>query len=272
MTLGLTSIQRDRNPWIVEWLAFHMLVGFERFYLYAHKTRDGMTQTLLRLARHYPITVHALEDDQQPQLRAYQHAHNAYGAGVDWMAYLDGDEFLFSPSHAHVGGALALFDGQPVSALAAYWMHHGSNGHVDEPGGLIVERYPRHAHVGFEINRHVKSIVRGSEPVQVRGSHVFQTPRGTVDEQLRPVTHGFMPQYEPSYQHLRINHYSVQSWAYFKATKQRTGAPDADPALVRPDDWFFKHDRNECDDGLSYAFLVPLKLKVRELQAALAAD
>jgi len=74
----------------------------------------------------------------------------------------------------------------------------------------------------------------------------------------------------PSYQLLRINHYSVQSWAYFKATKQRSGAPDSNPALVRPDSWFFKHDRNECDDGQSYRFLVPLQLKVRELQAALA--
>ncbi|MEO8298576.1 MAG: glycosyltransferase family 2 protein [Burkholderiales bacterium] len=272
MRLGLASIQRDRNPWIVEWLAFHMLMGFERFYLYAHKTRDGMTETLLRLARHYPIQVHALEDDQQPQLRAYQHAHTAYGAEVDWMAYLDGDEFLQAPNHDRVSDALVHFDALPLSAVGAYWMHHGSNGHVDEPGGLIVEQYPRHAHEHFEINRHVKSIVRGSEPVQVLGAHVFQTPRGTYDEQGRLLTHGFMPQYAPGYQWLRINHYSVQSWAYFKATKQRSGAPDADPGLVRPDSWFFKHDRNECDDGSSYRFLVPLKLKVRELEQALAAS
>lgn len=270
MTLGLTSIQRDRNPWIVEWLAFHMLVGFERFYLYAHKTRDGMTDTLLRLARHYPIQVHALEDDNSPQLRAYQHAHTAYGPEVDWMAYLDGDEFLYSPAHDTVGQALATLNHLPVSAIAAYWMHHGSNGHVDEPGGLILEQYPRHARASFEINRHVKSIVRGAEPVRVHSAHVFHTPRGTVDERGRAITQGFMPQYEPSYEHLRINHYSVQSYAYFKASKQRTGAPDSNPHLVRPDSWFFKHDRNECDDGQSHAFRVPLKLKVRELQAHLA--
>lgn len=270
MTLGLTSIQRDRNPWIVEWLAFHMLVGFERFYLYAHKTRDGMTDTLLRLARHYPIQVHALEDDDRPQLRAYQHAHNSYGAEVDWMAYLDGDEFLYAPGQATVQDALAQFEDQPLSAVGAYWMHHGSNGHLDDPGGLLLEQYPRHAHADFLPNRHVKSIVRGSEPVLVTGAHVFQTRHGTRDELLRPITHGFMPELAPSYEHLRINHYSVQSYAYFKASKQRTGAPDSNPHLVRPDSWFFKHDRNECDDGQSHAFRVPLKLKVRELQAHLA--
>lgn len=269
MRLGLASIQRDRNPWIVEWLAFHMLVGFERFYVYAHKTRDGMTETLLRLARYYPIQVHALEDDDRPQLRAYQHAHDTYGREVDWMAYLDGDEFLHAPNHPRVTDALAQLDDRPWSAVAAYWMHHGSNGHVDEPGGLIVEQYPRHAREDFEINRHVKSIVRTAEPVQVRGSHVFDTPRGTFDTRGRPITHGFMPQYAPCYELLRINHYSVQSWAYFKRSKQASGAPDADPRLVRPDEWFFKHDRNECDDGGSYRFLVPLKLKVHELNTVL---
>ena len=57
--------------------------------------------------------------------------------------------------------------------------------------------------------------------------------------------------------------------AMVEQTKQRSGAPDADPALVRPDSWFHQHDRNECDDGQSYRWLVPLKLKVRELQQAL---
>lgn len=270
MKLGLASIQRDRGPWILEWLAFHMLVGFERFYLYAHKTRDGMTQTLLRLARHYPIQVHALEDDRQPQLRAYQHAHDTYGREVDWMAYLDGDEFLFSPGHDRLQDALAPYADLPLSALAAYWMLYGSNGHVDEPGGLLLEQFPRHARADFLPNRHVKSIVRGAEPVKVVGSHVFQTGRGTFDERLRPIHHGFMGEQEPSHERLRINHYAVQSHAFFKQTKQRSGAPDADPGLVRPDSWFFEHDRNECDDGASYRWLVPLKLKVRELQAALA--
>ena len=269
MKLGLTSIQRDRNPWIVEWLAFHMLVGVERFYLYAHKTGDGMTETLLRLARHYPIRVHALEDDQQPQLRAYQHAHNAYGREVDWMAYLDGDEFLYSPAHDRLQDALAAYDALPVSALGAYWMLYGSNGHVDEPGGLMLEQFPRHARAGFVPNRHIKSIVRGTEPIQVAGSHLFVTPRGTVDELLRPVHHGHMPEREPSHQQLRINHYAVQSHDFFKRTKQHSGAPDANPALVRPDSWFHLHDRNECDDGQSYRWLVRLKLKVRELQHAL---
>ena len=32
MEIGITSIQRDRNPYIVEWIAFHLCVGFNRLY------------------------------------------------------------------------------------------------------------------------------------------------------------------------------------------------------------------------------------------------
>jgi hypothetical protein len=271
MNLGLVSIQRDRNPWIVEWLAFHLLVGFDRFFIYAHKTRDGMTDTLLKLARHYPIVVHAIEMDAQPQLAAYRHAWQSYGHQLDWLAFLDGDEFLLPMAHETVPQALAAWNDKPVSALAAYWCCYGGNALVVERQGLVMQNFARHRLPDFLPNRHVKSIVRGGEAVDITGSHVFHTPQGTVDELGRPITGGFMRELEPSWQTLRINHYAVQSWQFFKRTKQHMGAADADPALVRPDGWYHQYDRNEIDDGTSHQWLLRLKLKVAELERALTA-
>ena len=122
MRLGNASIQRNRNRWIVEWLAFHMLVGFNRFYLYCHRSDDGMAQTLATLARRYPISVYSIESGQRPQLAAYQHAWDSHNAEVDWMAFIDGDEFLFSPSHANLADAVDGYTGRSLSALAAYWI------------------------------------------------------------------------------------------------------------------------------------------------------
>ncbi len=273
MQIAITSIQRNRGPWIVEWLAFHLLKGFNRFFIYCHKTDDGMTETLLKLARVYPISVHRIDIDDRPQIAAYQHAWASFRNEVDWMAFIDGDEFLHPTRHAQIGEALSHFNGQPLSALGAYWCCYGSSGHVDEPTqGLILQNYPRHSSADFLPNRHVKSIVRGrQEGVQIETSHVFTTPLGTFDDRLRPIHHGWMRGLEPSYDLLRINHYAVQSHEFFRTTKQRIGAPDANPNLIRPDAWYTEYDRNECDDGTSYNMLVPLKLKVRELQAALAA-
>ncbi len=270
MKLAVTTIQRNRGKWIVEWLAFHMLVGFDSFFVYAHKTTDGMTEQLLKLARRYDIRVHQLNDEPKPQLLAYQHAYNAYAGEVDWMAFIDGDEFLHPTAAPTMAEALAPFEDKPLSALAAYWVCYGGNGHVEDPNGLVMQDYPRHSRTDFLPNRHVKSIVRGRQQIAVHGCHVFQTQQGTVDTLMRPVTHGWMRELEPSYEALRINHYAVQSYDFFRHTKQNIGAADGNPNLIRPSSWYFEHDRNEIDDGSSYRFLIPLKLKVMELRDVLA--
>lgn len=266
--IAITSIQRDRAPYIVEWLAFHMVVGFDRFFVYSHLSQDGMDHMLFKLATRYPITPFRVEDIERPQLAVYQHSWASHGANVDWMAFIDGDEFLFPTQDATMAEALARFAGRDLSALAAYWKCYGSNGHVTEPGGLMVEKFPRHSAQDFAPNRHVKSILKGGETADFVGSHVFATAKGTFDERMRPITGGWTD-HEPSYDVLRINHYACQSWEFFKKQKQHSGAPDVNPLLVRPDGWFLAHDRNECDDGTSYNFLLRLKLKVMELEAFL---
>jgi predicted O-linked N-acetylglucosamine transferase (SPINDLY family) len=271
--IAIASIQRDRGPWIVEWLAFHMLVGFNQFYIYSHKCVDDMTYKLQKLSQHYPIAVHEISSDDRPQLVCYQHAYNAYGSQVDWMAFIDGDEFLFPTSQMQIGDTLAEYEDMDLSAIAAFWKCYGSSGHIIEPQGLIVENYPRHSSQNFPLNRHVKSIIKGrQEDVIASASHVFQTPRGTYDELLRPINHGLMKDLEPSYEKFRINHYTTQSWEFFCNKKKNIGAADFDSNYVRPDDWYPRHDRNECDDGASYNFLVPLKLKVIEMMKVITGE
>ena len=269
MEVGIVSIQRNRNPWIVEWLAFHLNMGFTRFYLYCHKTDDGMTETLLKLSQKYPIVVHEINTDYLPQLSAYQHAMNNHLNDVDWMAFIDGDEFLFPTNGRRLDEALKRFSIENLSAIAVYWKCYGGNGHIKEPDGLLVENYRRHSGDDFMPNRHVKTILRGRQKAVASSSHIFQVDGDTLDDRMRCVTKGCSIETPPSYDYFRINHYAVQSFEFFKQKKQNIGAPDSDPNLVRPDSWYFDYDRNECDDGVSYGFLTKLKLKVAELYLSL---
>lgn len=268
MKLAITSIQRNRNPWIVEWLAFHMLVGFNEFHIYAHKCTDGMDETLKILGEHYPIHTHCIDSDCYSQQLSYHDAWVNFGDKVDWMAFIDGDEFLFPTRHGSMAEALAHFDGQSLSALAAYWMCYGSNGHIADPVGPMVENFPRHSAVEFAENRHVKTIMRGGEKARMLRCHVFETPNGTFDEKMRPVTEG-RTEYEPSYEFFRINHYVTQSYDFFKNVKQNMGTADNEVHVFRPDEYFVYFDRNECADGAVDKYLGPLKLKIAELQSLL---
>jgi len=144
-----------------------------------------MQETLLKLSKIYPIEVFSLENDDWPQLLAYNHAWTNFGNEVDWMAFIDGDEFLFPTSASSMQEALEPYNDKKLSAIGVYWKCYGSNGHVEDPSGLLLENYPRHSRDDFITNSHVKSIVKGREHVVTNASHVFETENGTYDENLR---------------------------------------------------------------------------------------
>lgn len=267
MKVGIVSIQKNRAPWLHEWVAFHHLVGFSRFYVYAHNCTDASGAVLGRLAQAYDLKAFALNtDENQVQLKAYQHAYENFGHECDWLAFIDGDEFLFPTAASSIGDALAEYDHQRTSAIGVYWVCFGSSGHVQEPPGLVVQNYRQRPPLSFPDNRHIKSIVRGRQASRVGpNSHMFNTPWGTQDELGRAVDFG-LTKHEPSYTRFRINHYVTQSLQYFKEFKQGSGAADAGAAYVRPDSWWTKHDRNDEPDASLEHLVQPLQREMARLE------
>jgi hypothetical protein len=267
MRLGICTIQRNRGRWITEWCAFHYLVGFRKFYFFAHKCTDDTHDILGRLQSHIDVKVFAVPDDiARPQLASYKAAYESHGNDVDWMAFIDGDEFLFPTRSPDISVPIAELDDGKLGALGVYWSCFGSSGHVAEPEGLILENYRRRAPEDFLSNSHVKSIVRGGlgKHLAVLGNgHLFGTPGGTFDEKQRRIERG-LTGYPPSYERMRINHYICQSLEFFKNFKQHSGAPDSDPNYVRPDAWWTNNDRNDVHDSSVENFYGELKSLIRD--------
>jgi hypothetical protein len=259
MKLGICTIQRNRGKWLSEWVVFHHLVGFTNFYIYLHKCDDNSKQVVMNLKKHFNIQCFEISSDTvRPQLAAYQHAYQEFGHEIDWMAFIDGDEFLHPSSENKVTEVLEHYRYKKISALGVYWQCFGSGGHVEDPNGLIIEDYQYRANLDFLPNRHIKSIVKGGQGqycLSAQNSHLFHTVYGTFDEKMRVIDKGWMKELEPSYEHLRINHYVCQSLDYFKNFKQNSGAADAGADHIRQDSWWHEHDRNEEkeDEILRYA-------------------
>lgn len=274
MILGLVSIQRNRGPWLLEWFAFHYMIGFRKFYYYAHLCDDNTAEVLIKLKKRLDITAIGLTDKaNQIQLMAYQHACDNYMDEVDWMAFIDGDEFIFPTQCNTMQEALWPYTHQPVSAIGAYNVNFGSSGYLTEPAGLITENYTRRANIeSFLSHRRVKSIVKGRQKISVSGcSNVFNTPLGTVDEQMRPVTWGYLPDYVPSYEQFRFNHYVCQSREYYEKFKRHSGHADAGADIEREEAWWRGFDTNEEEDDSMLRFREQLRATVAELQAAMDA-
>ncbi|HEY9107105.1 MAG TPA: glycosyltransferase family 2 protein [Roseateles sp.] len=253
MKLGIVSIQKNRAPWLHEWVAFHHLVGFSTFFVYAHNCTDHSADVLRRLATRYDVRPMAVEtNEDRVQLKAYEHALTSFGHECDWFAFIDGDEFLFPVAAPDVQTALREFDYTRTSAIGVHWACFGSAGHVQEPAGLVTENYRRRAPLDFPANHHVKSLVRGRQDSHAgANSHLFSTPWGTQDELGRPLPGAVSP-HAPTHAKLRVNHYVTQSLQFFRQVKQTSGAADAGAAMVRPDSWWGNHDRNdEADDSMA---------------------
>lgn len=271
MKLGICTIQRDRSQWLVEWLAFHYVVGFRVFYFYAHHCTDDTVEKLVKLSRVINIQAFELKEKQDYiQLQAYQHCYNNFGADVDWMAFIDGDEFLFPTEADSIQDVLSYYQDKPMSALAVYWLMFGSNGHIEEPSGLIIDNFTRRAKLEARENKLIKSIVRGGETMQaLRNAHLFSTERGTFDELMRPVDRGHLPDVEPTFNKIRINHYSSQSYNYYHGFKRTSGMADAGHSIVRPDDWWESRNKNDILDLTIQRFRDDVVRVMAELEAAL---
>ena len=271
MRVGICSIQRNRGPWILEWVLFHYLLGVRYFYIGIHKTTDHSVAVLEQLSRYINIKTFAVADTtyQAPQQDFYQYTLDRFQHEVDWLAFIDGDEFLFPVKVDTLQEALKQFANQSYSALGVYWRCFGSSGHIKEPKGLILENFKLRAPDNFSPNRHIKSVVRTKHArgTLTLGAHLFETPAGTYDELGRPISGG-LSEHESSAECLRINHYVCQSREYFLTVKRPNGSPCRNVTSaeqLRSEVFWEEHDRNDIQCDAIDRFIPKLKVLERSL-------
>jgi hypothetical protein len=122
------------------------------------------------------------------QGRAYNDCIRRFRRETRWIAFIDIDEFLFSPGERDLRRALLSYRHCP--AVFVYWRMFGSSGHRTRPPGPVVEAYTRRLDDGAAEQKNGKSIVN---PRLVRHMEVHwaKTWVGeTVDENGRPPPHG----------------------------------------------------------------------------------
>ena len=267
MRVGICSIQRNRGPWIREWVLFHYLLGVRYFYIGLHKTHDDSIEILRQLNLHINIKFFEVSDEtyQAPQQDFYQFTLDHFLHEVDWMAVIDGDEFLFPVKVDSLQAALQKFTAKIFSALGVQWRCFGSSGHIKEPHGLILDNYKQRAPDDFPPNRHIKSVIQSKYArgtiTTLGNTHHFETPFGTLDELGRQIS-GALSEHKTTAEHLRINHYVCQSREFFVNVKRPQGAADVNPNMqqtLRSESWWLEHDRNDVKCEVIDRFIPKLK-------------
>ncbi len=205
--LSITAMFRDEAPYLREWIEFHRLVGVERFFLYDNMSVDAHAEVLAPYIADGTVVVHEWPFFPGQQ-EAYGHTLAEHGHESRWIAFIDVDEFLFSPTRRSVADLLGHYERWP--AVGVNWAMFGTSGHHDRPRGLVIESYHRRAPDDALSNRYIKSIIDPRRVASTGNAHYFIYDRyTTVDENEYPVQGPLTK--SVSFDLLRLNHYFTRS-------------------------------------------------------------
>jgi hypothetical protein len=226
--LSIVACLKNEAPNIVEWLEFHKLVGAEHFYLYDNESTDNTKEVLQPYVDAGEVSLFYTDMDNC-QFACYFNACHAFMDQSKWMAFIDLDEFLFSPKGDLVE---QLKKYENVPGIAVNQVFFGSNGHLTRPEGLVIENYTKKEKVP---NKHIKTI---AQPMHTLGPAI--NPHSFLHMQGRSVTENFKPMElfikgafteEHSSEVFRIHHYFCKSReeAEVKLNRGRADVPKRDP-------------------------------------------
>lgn len=253
--IGIAAIVKNEGPYLLEWIAHHRAIGVERFFIADNGSDDGGRELLVELQKigivdTFDFTARA---GTPPQLPAYAEILNRYKHVVEWLAFIDADEFIVPrEKECNIADMLSRAE-RAIGAIGLNWATYGSSYRNTPSDGLVLERFVRRFADRDMINNHYKSLLR-MDAIEGLGKtpHRFALKAGfdyAHADFSHLMTHGLSGEglsRQRIWNPFRLNHYVIKSKAEFDNKKQARGRATT---RDRRDDAFFKnHDKNDVYD------------------------
>jgi hypothetical protein len=223
--LAIACIVKNEADYLEEWLCFHLALGVDHVFLYDNGSTDGTLELLETYANHGLVTVVAWPLPGG-QLGAYNHALRFFGPSVDWLAFIDVDEFIVPLADDDIPTILARY---PAAAdLRMPRAEFGFSGHRTRPEGLVIEAYTDIANTdGRDPAKgpRVKTVLQpdGISSVDIHTSTV-------AEDRPEPAAAGSPPAPRETVMPselidvVQVNHYYTRSWEEFEEKRFRGSA------------------------------------------------
>ena len=137
--VALMSCMRNEGIHLLEWLAYHRVIGFGLIVVCTNDCEDGSDRLLDLLAQHGEVD--HLQNPVPPgasplHLGIARARARLADSPAEWLAHLDSDEFLnIAPGAAPVQGLIARAGAAHTIALP--WRSFGDSGHAEWPGETL---------------------------------------------------------------------------------------------------------------------------------------
>ena len=245
-------IAKNEELYIVEWIMYHLALGFQMIYIYDNNNRPNILPRALMKNKCYLAFKDKIRIIHFPgplqQNPAYNHFLKYFSHLWRWVAFFDCDEFIVLK---HISLKQLLLQRCQQGALAIHWRLFGDNRQKTYEPKNVTERF---ISCDVVLNKHIKCICVCDDIYRIDNPHfpilkpnkiqhdckgrICNGPSNNVG--LRETNMG-----------IYINHYfckTREEWKY----KKRRG--NADNSFIRPDNDFDRHNKNMVVDNYAEVF------------------
>jgi len=253
---AVVAILKNEGHYLKEWLDYHLLAGVDHFYLYDNDSTDNQAAVAAPyveagLVDYFPTPGKVM------QLIAYNDAVKRLKFQCRYMAFIDGDEFIYPKTTRSIVEVVDEILSRDTNAagLAVNWQCFGSNGQekADFSRGVL-ERFTRRAPSNWTRstapsgNELIKTLANPRMISHIINPHFAFYFEGVfaVNENGSFVQNAFN---EPvTADKIVVNHYFTKSHEEYL---QKMNRGRSDILSKRSEENFNSHDRNEVfDDGI----------------------
>jgi hypothetical protein len=154
---------------IREWATHHLLIGFSKIIIFDHKSTTPLKEVFKNFDKRVKIIDVSHVEGAIKMLLMNKAAKIARQLKMDWMIYLDADEFIIL-NKRFIGIKHLLSVYNHADSLGINWLMFGSNNLEKDPDGLILENYTK---TDTSLNEHLKSFTRPKKIISATNPHFY---------------------------------------------------------------------------------------------------
>lgn len=272
--VAICAIFKNEEPYILEWIAHHRLIGITDFYIADNISTDGSSELLDLLNDNGLITRISWPTIQgiKPQLPAYQKlVELSKNDGVDWALFIDADEFIILDDNIqNIQSAIENItnNDESVSGIALNWATYGSSNMITNPGNNVLGNFEFRFKKDSSINRHYKSLIKikdfvspGSTPHEFKIGETCKYINTAGVELSQPLSG--MSDFV-TWDNMKIHHYMIKSKSEYVSKKMKKGRASSSANLDMS--YFNAHDVNHEHAPLKRSWISSVKCFKRKMQ------
>ena len=261
--LAVVAIMKNEEHYVEEWLNYHLLAGVEHFYIYDNDSTPEF-KNILQPYIDAEIVTYIPYPGGARQNEAYNDAVKNYRFFCRYMAFIDGDEFIFPQSNKSIIEVVdeLLADKPDAAALGINRLEFGSNyqDKADFSRGVL-ERFTRRASLSSD---HVKSIINPRRVDYFFNPHfaMYFVEYKSFNEVGGEIATAYND--PPTIDKIRIYHHPIKSAEEWLAKVNR-GTADSFRNVYKSEDFSHSEVANEIFDDSILKYLEERKkfLKIK---------